>query len=202
MRGWNPGGGEIFRTCPDRPWGSPSLLHNGYRFFPGGKERSGRDTDSSPPSSAVVLKEHSPYGPYGLYRASVPVQGCTLPLLFLRKLFSIVRLHIDFTTVHGIIIAVAVCQCCAFLTVWPVSVANVCVLYIDAVGWWYCWVGDRWISEMVLTGNNQNTRTRIPRGQVCDWTRACVVERQVTNHLTPGKSPNYYQLNDLEIHVL
>jgi hypothetical protein len=23
-------GGEIFRTCPDRPWGPPSLLYNGY----------------------------------------------------------------------------------------------------------------------------------------------------------------------------
>jgi len=22
------GGGEIFRTCPDRPWGPPSLLYN------------------------------------------------------------------------------------------------------------------------------------------------------------------------------
>ena len=32
-------GGEIFRTCPDRPWGPPSLLCNGYRVFPGGKER-------------------------------------------------------------------------------------------------------------------------------------------------------------------
>jgi hypothetical protein len=31
------GGGEIFRTCPDRPWGPPSLLYNGYRVFPGGK---------------------------------------------------------------------------------------------------------------------------------------------------------------------
>ena len=30
-------GGEIFRTCPDRPWGPPSLLYNGYRVFPGGK---------------------------------------------------------------------------------------------------------------------------------------------------------------------
>jgi hypothetical protein len=29
--------GEIFRTRPDRPWGPPSLLYNGYRFFPGGK---------------------------------------------------------------------------------------------------------------------------------------------------------------------
>jgi hypothetical protein len=33
----NPGGGEIFRTRPDRPWGPPSLLYNGCRVFPGGK---------------------------------------------------------------------------------------------------------------------------------------------------------------------
>jgi hypothetical protein len=31
------GGGEIFRTCPDRPWGPPSLLYNGFGAFPGGK---------------------------------------------------------------------------------------------------------------------------------------------------------------------
>ena len=29
VRGSNPGGGEIFRTCPDQPWGLPSLLYNG-----------------------------------------------------------------------------------------------------------------------------------------------------------------------------
>jgi len=28
---------EIFRTCPDRPWGPPSLLYNGYRVFLGDK---------------------------------------------------------------------------------------------------------------------------------------------------------------------
>jgi hypothetical protein len=28
--------GEIYRTCPDRPWGPPSLLYNGYRVFPRG----------------------------------------------------------------------------------------------------------------------------------------------------------------------
>jgi hypothetical protein len=32
-----PGGGEIFRTRPDRPWGPPSLMYNRYRVFPGGK---------------------------------------------------------------------------------------------------------------------------------------------------------------------
>ena len=46
----------------------------------GGKERPGRDADPSPASSAVghervQLYLYSPYGPYGLYRASVPVQG-------------------------------------------------------------------------------------------------------------------------------
>ena len=30
-------GGETFRTRPDRPWGPPSLLYNGYRVLPGGK---------------------------------------------------------------------------------------------------------------------------------------------------------------------
>ena len=37
VRGSNPGGDEIFRTLPDRPWGPPSLLYNGYRVFPGDK---------------------------------------------------------------------------------------------------------------------------------------------------------------------
>ena len=46
---------------------------------------SNLDADPSPPSSAVghervELYLYSPYGPYGLYRASVPVQGWPLPL--------------------------------------------------------------------------------------------------------------------------
>jgi len=55
--GSNPGVGEIFHSCPDWPWGPPSLLNNGYLVFPGGKERLGRDADPSPPSSAMVKKE-------------------------------------------------------------------------------------------------------------------------------------------------
>jgi hypothetical protein len=50
-------GGEIFRTCPDRPWGPPSLLYNGYRIFNGRKVRPGRAADHSPPSSAVAMEE-------------------------------------------------------------------------------------------------------------------------------------------------
>ena len=42
VRGSNPGGDEIFCTCPDWPWGPPNL-YNGYRVFPGGKQRPGRD---------------------------------------------------------------------------------------------------------------------------------------------------------------
>jgi hypothetical protein len=66
--------GEIFRICPDRPWGPLSLLYNGYRVFPGGKERPGRDADPSPPSTAVVTKEQS-------YTSTPPVgrTACTEP---------------------------------------------------------------------------------------------------------------------------
>jgi len=58
--------------------------------FPGGEERPGRDADPSPPSRAVghervELYLYSPYGPYGLYRASVHVQRCTLPFVWDRR---------------------------------------------------------------------------------------------------------------------
>ena len=33
----------------------------------------------------IELYLYSPYGPYGLYRASVPVQGCTLTLHLHRR---------------------------------------------------------------------------------------------------------------------
>jgi hypothetical protein len=46
--------GEIFRTCPYRPWGPHSPLYNGHRDFPGGRKRPERDADPSPPSSAVI----------------------------------------------------------------------------------------------------------------------------------------------------
>jgi hypothetical protein len=34
-QGSNPGGGEIFRTCPDRPWRPPSLMYNTTGSCPG-----------------------------------------------------------------------------------------------------------------------------------------------------------------------
>ena len=64
----------ILSICPDRPWGPPSLLYNGYRVFPRVKERPGRDADPSPPSSAVVKKEQS-------YTSTPPMgrRACTEP---------------------------------------------------------------------------------------------------------------------------
>ena len=73
-----PVGGEIFRTCPDRPWGPPSLLYNGYRVFPGGKELPERDADPSPPSSAVVMKGRAiPLLPLWAVRPVQSLSVCT-----------------------------------------------------------------------------------------------------------------------------
>jgi len=68
-----------------RPCGPLSLLYNGHRVFPGGKERPGLNAEPSPPiychgHERVELYLYSPYGPYGLYKASVLVQRGTLPL--------------------------------------------------------------------------------------------------------------------------
>ena len=42
VQGSNPVGGEILCTCPDQPWGPPSLLHNGYQVsFQGGQSSWG-----------------------------------------------------------------------------------------------------------------------------------------------------------------
>jgi hypothetical protein len=56
VRGSNPGGGEIFRTRSDRPWGPPNLLYNGFRVFPGGKA-AGAWCWPPTPSSAEVENE-------------------------------------------------------------------------------------------------------------------------------------------------
>ena len=61
VRGSNPGGGEIFRTRPDRLCGPPSPLYNGYRVsFPGGR-RPGRGVDHPTPSSDNVQEIIQPY---------------------------------------------------------------------------------------------------------------------------------------------
>jgi hypothetical protein len=69
--GSNTGEGEIFRTCPDRPWGPHSLLYNGYRVFPGGTA-AGRGDDHPPHLGPKLKKEKSytstlPLGLRGLF---------------------------------------------------------------------------------------------------------------------------------------
>jgi hypothetical protein len=59
--------GEIFRTCPDRPWGPPSLLYNGYRVFPGVRNLPRRTLTPHPllvlrSKTRVELYVYSPYG--------------------------------------------------------------------------------------------------------------------------------------------
>jgi hypothetical protein len=83
VRGSNPGGGEIFRTCSDQPWGPPRLLYNGYWVFPRVKEQLGCDADPSPPSSAMVMKEQNytstpPTGHMACTEPQCLYKGCTL----------------------------------------------------------------------------------------------------------------------------
>jgi hypothetical protein len=57
--------------CPERLWGPPNLLPNGYqRFFPWGVKRPGREVDHSPPSSAEVKNacKYTSTPPIGLHR--------------------------------------------------------------------------------------------------------------------------------------
>ena len=49
--------GTRISVRPDRPWGQPSLLYNGYRLFPRDKVRPGCAADHSPPSSGAVMEE-------------------------------------------------------------------------------------------------------------------------------------------------
>jgi len=78
-----PVGARFSAPVQTGPEAHPASCIKGTGSFPGVKERPGRDADPSPPSSTVghervELYLYCPYGPYGLYRTSVPVKGCTL----------------------------------------------------------------------------------------------------------------------------
>jgi len=90
VRGSNSGEGDIFRTCPDRPWCPPSPLYNGYRVFAGGKERPGRDANPSP--LLVPSSRKSRAIPLLPLWAVWPVQSlsaCTLELYLYSPLWAV-----------------------------------------------------------------------------------------------------------------
>lgn len=59
---------RFFRTRPNRPWSSPSLLYNGYQVIPG-LTRSGHSCNNPPPQSAEIKErvERPLYSPPCLY---------------------------------------------------------------------------------------------------------------------------------------
>jgi len=73
------GGGEIFCTCPNRPWGPPSLLYNEYRVSFTGVKQPGRGDHPRPSSTEV--KERVELYLYSPSRPSWLVLEWTLPLL-------------------------------------------------------------------------------------------------------------------------
>ena len=46
-----------FSACPDRPWGPPSNLYNGYRIFPGGRDSRGVGLTPQPLLVPKVLEK-------------------------------------------------------------------------------------------------------------------------------------------------
>ena len=83
-----PVGARFSAPVQTGPGARPASCTMGTGSFPGVK--SGRDVTLTPTpfwcrgQERVELYLYFPYGPYGLYRASVRVQGCTLPLPFYR----------------------------------------------------------------------------------------------------------------------
>ena len=72
--GSNTGGGRVFRTHPDWPWGPPGLLYNGYRVSCPKVKRPGRGVDHSHPSGAEVKERVELYF-YSTVGPSWPVVG-------------------------------------------------------------------------------------------------------------------------------
>jgi hypothetical protein len=71
VRGSNPGGGEIFRTRPNRHWGPSSLLYNWYRVSI--EVKRPERADDHPPQFIAEVKERVGLYLYTLYGPSWPV---------------------------------------------------------------------------------------------------------------------------------
>jgi len=84
---------RFFAPVQTGPGAHPASCTMGTEYFPGVKSGGGVTLTPHPlefrGQERVELYLYSPFGPYGLYRASVPVQGCTFyrinsfsPLIF------------------------------------------------------------------------------------------------------------------------
>jgi len=77
------------------PGAHPASCKIGTGSFPGVK--SGRSATLTPHPLLVSWSWKTHYEPYGLYRASVPVQGCTVPLplhLHLYQIYLIISVYL------------------------------------------------------------------------------------------------------------
>jgi len=70
---------RFFHTRPNRPWSPPSLLYNGYRFFPEGKAAGAWLWPPTP--SIAEVKERVEIYIYSVSVPSRPVLGRTLLLV-------------------------------------------------------------------------------------------------------------------------
>ena len=93
VRGSNTGRDEIFRTCPDRRWGS-SNLHTGYHFCFPGVERTGCDINHPPPPFSAEVKERVELY---LYFPSGTFMACSCANFTFTLLSAILRNTSDFT---------------------------------------------------------------------------------------------------------
>jgi len=90
--GSNPGCGRDLPPVQTGPGAHPASCTMVTGSLPGVKSDRGVKLTPHPfkyrGEERVELDLYSPYGPYGLYRASVPAQWCTLPL-YLYCLFAL-----------------------------------------------------------------------------------------------------------------
>ena len=102
VRGSKPCGGEIFRTCLDRPWSPPNLLYNGYRVFSRGKAAGAWLWP--PITYSAEVKEREELLLYSYSGPSWPLLGWTTPLpaFHSRCRFSIRNLRTHHALVTGI----------------------------------------------------------------------------------------------------
>ena len=101
--GSNPGGSEIFCTCPDMSWDPPSLLYNGYRVFSGVKTGRGMAMTPHPfrvPSSWKDRAIHLlPLWAVRSVQSLSASTECTLPYLCYRILFVMPQ-RVSFSQTH------------------------------------------------------------------------------------------------------